>query len=108
LAKKGIDKAVFAHTSRQLAAINSFKGFTSIDILDGATGNLTKKVTLPKKYVSGESLKFSVNDKYLAFQSGNGHLIVEISTEKTIAIPEILPDGKNYIIQSPSRRMSNI
>ena len=92
--KKGIDKAVFAHTSRQLAAINSFKGFTSIDILDGATGNLIKKVNLPKKYVSGESLKFSVNDKYLAFQSGNGHLIVEISTEKTIEIPEILPDGK--------------
>lgn len=92
--KKAIDKATFAHTSKQIATINTFGGFTSIDLLDGATGNIVKRINLPKKYVGGGRLTFSMNDKYLTCQSGNGQIIVEVSTGKTIEIPELLPNGK--------------
>lgn len=91
--KKATDKAAFAHTSRQLATINTFGGFSSIELLDGATGNLVRRIQLPKKYVSGNRLKFSLNDKYLTCQSGNGQIIVELATEKVIEISDLLPDG---------------
>lgn len=92
--KNQINIAAFANKSQTIAAINTYAGFNTIQLLNGLTGELIRNLTLPSKMVNAYRLKFSSNDKYLTFFTPDFQVAYELSTNKTTIIPGTTPNGK--------------
>ena len=108
--KKEIDAAVFSNTSSILAAANTRIvkdqwGYNSIQLLDGANGNLIKTFTIPEKSEQAAGMVFSSNDTYLTLDpyETNGsnnpfdsQLLIEVATGTVKQISKILPNGNHF------------
>jgi len=108
--KKEIDAAVFSNTSSTIAAANTRVvknewGYSSVQLLDGATGNLIKTFTIPANSQTAAGMVFSSNDAYLTLDpfetngrnySYDNQLLIEIKTGNVKQISKILPNGNHF------------
>ncbi|MBK6966517.1 MAG: caspase family protein [Bacteroidales bacterium] len=108
--KKEINSAIFSNTSHTIAAANTRIvenewGYSSVQLLDGATGNLIKTFTIPEKSEEAAGMVFSSNDTYLTLDpyETNGRnnpfdsqLLIEVATGTVRQISKILPNGNHF------------
>jgi WD40 repeat protein len=111
--KNQFDAAVFANTSNTIAAANTLvvpnkSGYSSIQLFEGATGNLIKTFTVPAESQEAYGMVFSPKDTYLTLSpyNMNGNLysydcqyLIETATGKLTQISKILPNGKHFKFQ---------
>jgi len=108
--KKEIDAAVFSNTSHAIAAANTHLaankwGYNTIQLLDGANGNLIKEFTIPAESQEAAGMVFSPRDTYLTLDpyETNGRLysydcqlLIELATGTVKQISKILPNGNHF------------
>ena len=108
--KKETNVAVFSNTSSILAAANTRVvkdewGYNSIQLLDGANGNLIKTFAIPGKSEQAAGMVFSSNDTYLTLDpyETNGRnysydcqLLINVASGMVQEISKILPNGNHF------------
>jgi len=108
--KKEINAAVFSNTSNTIAAANTRVvkdewGYNSIQLLNGANGDMIKTITIPANSAEAKGMVFSSKDTYLTLDpyETNGQnysydcqLLIEVATGTVKQISKILPNGNHF------------